>query len=177
MTSSGYLRRLADPHIEEVLEAFPALMLTGARAAGKTTTARRHARTIVRLDREDEAAAFRADPDAALAGLPEPVLLDEWQEAPGVLGAVKRAIDDAAGAGRFLLTGSVNAALTGQTWPGTGRILTLHMEGLTQRELTHAIVAPPFVERLAAGTSDVAATFDSPVDPPDLRGYVDLALQ
>jgi len=32
---------------------------------------------VVRLDREAEAAAFRADPDVALRGLPEPVLLDE----------------------------------------------------------------------------------------------------
>lgn len=35
---------------------------------------------------------FRADPDVALAGLPEPVLLDEWQMVPEVLGAVKRAV-------------------------------------------------------------------------------------
>lgn len=175
--SADYLRRLVDPHIEAVLQAFPAVMLTGPRAAGKTTTARRHAQTIVRLDRENEAAAFEADPDAALASLLEPVLLDEWQAVPGVLGAVKRAIDDAAGAGRFLLTGSVNAVLTGEAWPGTGRILTLHMEGLTQRELVHAIAATPFVERLATAGSDSSATFQLPADPPDLRGYVDLALR
>lgn len=47
----------------------------------------------MRLDREAEAAAFRADPDAALRDLPEPVLLDEWQATPEVLGAVKRAVD------------------------------------------------------------------------------------
>lgn len=37
---------------------------------------------MVRLDRPAEAAAFRADPDAALGALSEPVLLDEWQEVP-----------------------------------------------------------------------------------------------
>ena len=37
--------------------------------------------------------------------VPEPVLLDEWQMVPGVLGAVKRAVDQGSGAGRFLLTG------------------------------------------------------------------------
>ncbi len=47
----------------------------------------------VRLDRETEAVAFQADPDAALRGLPEPVLLDEWPVVPGVLGAVKRSVD------------------------------------------------------------------------------------
>jgi hypothetical protein len=65
----------------------------GPRAAGKTTTAEQHARTVVRLDRRAEAVAFEADPDAALRSLEEPVLLDEWQVVPGVLGAVKRAVD------------------------------------------------------------------------------------
>lgn len=81
--------------------------LTGPRATGKTTTARRHAASVVRLDRPAEAAAFRADPDAALRAQPEPLLLDEWQAVPAVLGAVKRAVDDDPRPGRFLLTGSV----------------------------------------------------------------------
>lgn len=61
-------------------------MVTGARAVGKTTTARRLARSVVRLDQPDGAAAFRADPDAALSALAEPVLLDEWQSVEDVLG-------------------------------------------------------------------------------------------
>lgn len=52
------------------------------------------------------------DPDAALRRQPEPLLLDEWQSVPSVLGAVKRAIDDDPQPGRFLLTGSVRAAAT-----------------------------------------------------------------
>ena len=66
---------------------------TGPRAAGKTTAAARQARTVVRLDRPAEAAAFRADPDAALGALNELVHLHEWQEVPAVLRAVKRALD------------------------------------------------------------------------------------
>ena len=82
-----YQPRLVDGLIEQLLAELPALLVVGPRATGKTTTATRHARSIVRLDREAEAVAFRADPDAALRGLPEPVLLDEWQVVPGVLGA------------------------------------------------------------------------------------------
>lgn len=56
---------------------------------------------------------FRADPDVALAGYEEPILLDEWQEVPTVLGAVKWAVDRDARPGRFLLTGSVRADSAG----------------------------------------------------------------
>ena len=55
--SSAYLPRLVDPFIDELLAAFPAVLVVGPRACGKTTTAARHARTILRLDREAEAAA------------------------------------------------------------------------------------------------------------------------
>jgi predicted AAA+ superfamily ATPase len=87
---------------------------------------------VVRLDRPAEAVAFRADPDAALRGLPEPVLLDEWQAVPEVFGAVKRAVDQEHRAGRYLLTGSVRADLEAQTWPGTGRVVRISI-GSTRR--------------------------------------------
>ncbi|WP_419917644.1 hypothetical protein [Candidatus Poriferisocius sp.] len=82
-----YLERLADERIIGLIRELPALALTGPRASGKTTTAARYARTIIRLDRKAEALAVAADPDAAIEGLDEPVLLDEWQEMPQELGA------------------------------------------------------------------------------------------
>lgn len=135
---------------------------------------RRHARSVVRLDREAEAAAFRADPDAALRALATPVLLDEWQAVPTVLGAVKRAVDDEVGAGRFLLTGSVRGDLDAQTWPGTGRIVRVRMDGLTAREMAGNVTGEAFLDRLAR--ADLDALPAAP-DPPDLLGYVDLALR
>lgn len=80
-----YKTRGVDRLIGGLLCELPAMLIVGPRAAGKTTTALRHAASIVRLDHPGEAAAFRADPDAALRGLEEPVLLDEWQEVPGVI--------------------------------------------------------------------------------------------
>ena len=59
------------------------------------------------------------------------MLLDEWQAVPEVLGAVKRAVDEGSGAGRFLLTGSVRDQLHTQMWPGTGRVIPVRMWGLT----------------------------------------------
>lgn len=147
-------------------------MLTGPRATGKTTTAARHAASIARLDRPREALTFQADPDAALSAYEEPVLLDEWQEAPSLLGAVKRAVDADSRPGRFILAGSVRADLETTTWPGTGRAVRMSMYGLTVRELEGRLDGDPFLDRLAAG-EDLAAEHN----PPDLRGYVELALK
>ena len=66
VVASGYVPRLADARLGELFAELPALLIAGPRATGKTTTARRHARSVVRLDVEAEAEAFRADPDAAL---------------------------------------------------------------------------------------------------------------
>lgn len=72
-----YQRRLADAYVSDLLAEFPAVMITGARATGKTSTAMQHCIHVERLDQPGVAAMFRADPDAALRRVPRPVLLDE----------------------------------------------------------------------------------------------------
>jgi uncharacterized protein len=167
-----YRPRLVDPFVEELFDQLPALMVTGARATGKTTSVARRAASTVSLDRAGEATAFEGDPDAALHDLPEPVLLDEWQAVPGVLGAVKRAVDADPRPGRFLLTGSVRAELESAVWPGTGRLVRVAMYPMTIREQHGKLGGGGFFDRLAESGAPRAA-----VDPPDLRGYVELALR
>ena len=168
----AYSARLLDGAIQTLFKQLPALLLVGPRASGKTTTAARHARSMVRLDTDAEAQAFRADPDAALRGLQEPILIDEWQMVPGVLGAIKRAVDARPDPARFIITGSVRAELDGEWWPGTGRVTRLPMFGMTIREQVGAVRGPSFIDRVVSG---------APLEPahpsPDLRGYVDLIFQ
>ena len=172
---SRYVPRLADQLIAELLAEFPALLLVGPRASGKTTTGVRHARSVIRLDEPREAAVVEADPDAALRDRAEPVLIDEWQLVPSVLGAVKRAVDAVPRPGRFIVTGSVRGRLDSPTWPGTGRLIQIDMGALTMREIIGGELGrPPFLARIV---SDGVAGLQVPAEAPDLRDYLELALQ
>lgn len=166
-----YRQRLVDSLLDELLGQLPALLVVGPRTAGKTTTLTRRANTVIRLDRRLRAAAFEADPDAALRGLAEPVLLDEWQRVPGVLGAVRRAVEAAPHANRFYVTGSVRAELEHEVWPATGRLVRVAMYPMTVGEQVGRL-GRPFFDRIAAGEE-----LSVPADCPDLRGYVELALR
>lgn len=169
-----YRPRLVDDLLKEVVAEFPATLVTGPRATGKTTTAVRHAATEIRLDRPGVAVTVAADPDAALRGLAEPILIDEWQMVPAVLGAVKRAVDADPRPGRFLVTGSVHASLDHQTWPGTGRLIHVDMYGMTRREIAGGdLTRPPFLSRVAADVGSLRL----PEHVPDLRDYISLALR
>lgn len=169
---STYRHRLLEPILEDRLRELPALLVVGPRAVGKSTTLKRFANSEVSLDVPAEAAAFEADPDAALAHMDEPVLIDEWQNVPTVLGAVRRAVDRVPTPGRFIVTGSVNAVLENETWPGTGRLTRMSMYPMTVREQMGMPRATSFVDRVASG-----AELEPAADSPDLVGYVELALR
>jgi uncharacterized protein len=171
VTDGDYVPRLADAPLDELITAFPAVMVVGPRACGKTTTAGRAAAQVMRLDHPDTVAVVRADPDAALRRAAEPLLIDEWQEVPEILGAVKRAVDENARPGRFLLAGSVDAPRTAGTWPGTGRIVRLAMHGLTEREAGNRLDTGLLTKIIAGDLGAVAA----PDVAPDLYTYVDRA--
>ena len=171
-----YQPRIADAHLTYLLSEFPAVLINGARAIGKTTTASQHVSQLVRLDDPGVAAAYQADPDAALRRAARPVLLDEWQEVPGVLGAVKRVVDRDPTPGQFILTGSVRAELNNEMWAGTGRTVRMSMYPLIERELRDRsnLDQLSFLERLVtSGLDDLTL----PVVVPDIDGYIDLALR
>ena len=174
MTSAQYTPRLVDGLLRDLFAQLPALLVVGPRAVGKTTTARRLARTVVSLDVPAEAAAFHFAADAALAAMPEPVLLDEWQEVPELIGAVRRAVDKDSRPGRFLLTGSAHARRGTDAWSGIGRITSVRMYGLTVRETAARSDGPLFLERLAGAA---LGAFPIPEEAPDLVGYIKLAMR
>jgi predicted AAA+ superfamily ATPase len=129
MRDSKYISRVLDEELLGLLKAVPALALEGPKGVGKTESAARLAATIRRLDVPAELSVVAADPNLALEGR-RPVLIDEWQRFTPVWDAVKRAVDDGAGPGSFLLTGSATPG-DSATHSGAGRIVTLRMRPLS----------------------------------------------
>jgi uncharacterized protein len=171
---NAYVGRLAEAWISELLRELPALMLVGPRAAGKTTTAMRHARTVLRLDERAVRDAVAANPDAVLRDAEAPVLVDEWQLESAVLGAAKRIVDVDDEPGRFLFTGSATDDLNVDAWPGTGRFIRVPFWGLTRREIEGASLEGTFFDCVARPSFNGA--FELPKVRPDTIGYIERAL-
>ena len=125
-----------------------AVLVVGPRATGKTTSCERLAKSVVRLGDPRASSAFAVDPQSVLEGLAQPVLIDEWQEVPASLQAIKLAVDSNADRGQFLVTGSVRGDIDAPTWPGTGRLVRLSMYGLTEREKEQRVDESSWLEIL-----------------------------
>ncbi|MCL2776987.1 MAG: ATP-binding protein [Polyangiaceae bacterium] len=131
------LQRLVNDALADRLQLMPAVVVTGARQTGKSTLAEhlvRGARRYATLDDLDVLDAARRDPQALVGGSGA-VTLDEVQREPGLLRAVKRAIDRDRKPGRFLLTGSANLLLMRQVSESlAGRASYLTLWPMTRRE-------------------------------------------
>jgi uncharacterized protein len=131
------LPRLVSGALADRLAVMPAVVVTGARQTGKSTLVEQLVqgeRLYRTLDDFDVLDAARRDPEALVGGH-EPITLDEVQREPGLLSAVKRAIDRNRSAGRFLLTGSANLLLMRQVSESlAGRASYLTLWPMTRRE-------------------------------------------
>jgi uncharacterized protein len=154
-----YLTRVVDADLDSLMPALPAIALEGAKGVGKTATARRRARTVLRLDEPAQRELVAAAPERLTLADP-PVLIDEWQLVPAAWDVVRRAVDDDATLGRYLFTGSASPT-TAPTHSGAGRIVTLRMRPLA---LSERGLVPPTVSlgALLAGTRP-AIEGESPV--------------
>lgn len=91
-----YLKRIADEELSLRLEAFGAVQINGPKWCGKTTTAERQAKSVVKLQDPDKRAGYlatiRTKPSILLKG-ETPRLIDEWQDAPILWDAVRTTVD------------------------------------------------------------------------------------
>ena len=134
LTEQEYKSRLIDRKISKYLSLFGALSIEGPKWCGKTWTALNHANSVVYLlDPENGYAnreSARLNPAAILTG-EKPLLVDEWQEAPGIWDAVRFASDRKSEKGLFILTGSVTPAKDSFVHSGAGRIARIRMRTMS----------------------------------------------
>lgn len=131
-----YLPRIADQALEEKLNYAKAVCIRGPKWCGKTSTALQKAQSILYLEdpdtRQSNLRLAKEKPSILLRGA-RPRLIDEWQDAPQLWDAVRFAVDNEAGTGLFMLTGS---ATPGEkpAHSGAGRFSFLDMRPMSLYE-------------------------------------------
>ena len=124
-----YINRITDEILKEKLETFGGVLIEGPKGCGKTTSAKHFAKSLIELQdenkRNDYLETAAITPSKLLEGA-KPRLIDEWQDAPKIWGAVRKSIDDENGIGMYILTGSSSKKIkTPHT--GTMRISRMYM--------------------------------------------------
>jgi len=162
LTEHGYKPRLIDGKITKYLSLFGALSIEGPKWCGKTWTALNHAKSVVyMLDPENGYAnreAARLNPSSVLTG-ETPLLIDEWQEAPGIWDAVRFASDRTKEKGLYLLTGSVTPKEGSYSHSGAGRIGKVRMRTMSLHESGDS-----------SGIVSLAGLFAGDIVNPDISG-------
>ena len=164
-----YRARLADHELRQRLGAAGAVVIEGPKACGKTATARRAAASEVLLDVDANARrAVAIDPALVLAGA-APRLIDEWQTEPAIWNHVRRAVDDRARPGQFILTGSAVPADDVTRHTGAGRLTRLRLRPMSLFETGRSSGAVS-LRALLAGAAPRSA--ESALSIEELAGQV-----
>ena len=126
-----YYERYADKFIEKALKTSGAVLVAGPKFCGKTTTAMRYQKSVVRLNTQQTIGVARLAPQNVLKG-EKPRLIDEWQTVPDIWNCVKADLDEEYVFGKYILTGSSTPAeKTEIHHSGAGRITPVRMKPMT----------------------------------------------
>ena len=143
------VKRDIEPLLRRAALQFPALTLTGPRQSGKTTVCRRvfidH--DYVSLEPLDNRRFAVDDPRGFLDEYSGPVIIDEFQRAPGLASYIQEAVDSDRMPGRFILTGSQNLQLTRTVSQSlAGRTAIFELFPLTWGEIERFDAVPQSIE-------------------------------
>ena len=163
MFKTPYMPRVCDALLHNELESSGAVLIEGPKWCGKSRTAEQAANSVIYMQDQDKAAAYRMAaqtmPSALLQG-DSPRLIDEWQVAPVLWDAVRFAVDQRGGMGHFILTGSSTPPDEAnderkRRHTGTGRISRLRMRPMSLWESGES-----------TGAISLAALFDGELPQP-----------
>ncbi len=107
-----YIPRLFDDILSFSLRSKGAVLVVGPKWCGKSTTCKKHAKTIVDLmpisTRKNLVEFAKSAPEEFLNQGSKPMLIDEWQHISFIWDQIKVEVDEAGEFGQFILTGSVS---------------------------------------------------------------------
>jgi predicted AAA+ superfamily ATPase len=141
-----YIDRLFDKELDFYLKTTGAVLVVGPKWCGKSTTCKRHAKTIVDLlktsTREQYISLAKTTPESFLNLGEKPELIDEWQIVSFIWNPLKEQVDTNGEFGQYILTGSVTdktvdedkTGSTKEKHTGTGRIIKKIMRTLSLYE-------------------------------------------
>ena len=144
MSKTNYINRLFDSIVEFTLKSKGALVIVGPKWCGKSTTAKRYAKTVIDLmpleSRNEFIELAKISPSNFLNYGPKPLLVDEWEHVSFICDQVKYEVDKTSEFGQFILTGSVTdkckSELDDETFrhTGNGRIIRKMMRTMSLYE-------------------------------------------
>lgn len=156
-----YIPRLSDTELQRKLQAAGALLIRGAKACGKTESARQFAKSVLRVDTDPQVPLVIETAPARLLLGEAPRLIDEWQEQPKLWNLVRHEVDKRALSAQFILTGSANPDENAKKHSGAGRFTTLDMRTMSWQELGHSSGKVSLKSLLEGASIDV---FDEATD-------------
>lgn len=137
MENNKYYNRIIDDELDFRLKTFGAVLLVGPKWSGKTTTAEKKAKSIIKFQDPDKIKSYvetaNVKPSLLLDG-EYPKLIDEWQLIPSVWDAVRIKVDTEKRKGMYILTGSNSVNLNDNMHTGIGRISRIKMSTMSLYE-------------------------------------------
>ncbi|MEY3861013.1 MAG: hypothetical protein RIS50_1294 [Bacteroidota bacterium] len=130
-----YKNRISDEELQRKLSASGAVLIRGAKACGKTESAKQLANSVIHLDRDEQAQLlFDTAPKRLLLG-DTPRLIDEWQVIPKLWDHIRHEVDDRKKNAQFILTGSAHPEESAKMHSGAGRFTIVDMRTMSWQEL------------------------------------------
>lgn len=133
-----YVTRSSEKLLRTLLRGFPITFLQGPRQCGKSTLVRHSLPgwTLLDLERPEDRRLLETDLQGFLDTHARRVAFDEAQRHPDLFGALRVAVDEGRGMGRYVLLGSAGSALMrGVSESLAGRVGLLELTPFTSREL------------------------------------------
>jgi predicted AAA+ superfamily ATPase len=156
-----YKQRITDKELQRKLHASGAVLIRGAKACGKTESAKQLAKSVLNVDRDEQVEALiNMAPKRLLLG-ETPRLIDEWQVQPKLWDYIRHETDDRQKTAQFILTGSANPEESAKMHSGAGRFTIVDMRTMTWHELGYSSGKISLAKLFEGEKIDI---YDNPVD-------------